>query len=447
MKTFQILIVLLAFLSVSCSTTSLEDFVVGENFIADKSGILMIDTMAIKSSTFKYDSINSNSSGRILVGSNYNSFSGFLNSNAYLEMTFDDNISNTEFVFDSLCLILNYDTYYTGDTTMLQTFSIHQLQEEMELDESSALYTTSKFSYQTNALGTETFRPRPNSGKSLSIRLADQLGNRLAQFIKDNQDTLISETLFKKFFNGMVIKSTPEVKGAVIGFSVSTASTTASASTKPEMRLYYHLSPNPENLTDLYYKFSMYDDGIYYNQISGDISGSQIATIDDSDHEISSELTADQTIARSGIQLFSKITIPYIDNLLQLGQNSAFISASLRIYPIKGTYKSIDDLPSTLEVYGSDRLNRFTGQLTAPGSSDVVYANLKVISDVEEVAYYETDISSFVDTELKEEKETINSLMIGFGSTEAAKSAIHVIFGGANSGKYSPKLNIYYYHN
>ncbi|MFY9151457.1 MAG: hypothetical protein WAO52_05550 [Prolixibacteraceae bacterium] len=454
MKTFHILIVLLAFISVSCSISSVEDFVVGENFIDDKSGILMIDTLTMKSSSFQYDSIISNSAGRILIGSNYNSFSGYKNSNAFLEMTFDDDILYTEFVFDSLCLVLNYDGYYSGDTTVTQKISVHQLQEEMELDDNSSLYTTSKFDYQTVPLGTLSFKPKPATKKEVSIRLSDQLGNRFAQLIKSKKDTLSSEALFKKLFNGLVIKSTPEVKGAIIGFSVTSATTSDSETTttdttasKPEMRLYYHLSPNPDNLSKLYYKFSMYSDGIYFNQISEETSGSQIANMAENNNDISSKLTGNQTLVQSGVQVFSKISIPYSDNLLLIGRNSAFISATLRLYPVKGSYKKSSDLPETLNVYSADKLNNITAQVTAPGTTDVVTANLKTISDVEEIVYYEIDISSFIDTELKEELETSRSLMIGYGSTEATKSVDRLIFGGPNSGIYSPKLNIYYYHN
>ena len=39
------------------------------------------------------------------------------------------------------------------------------------------------------------------------------------------------------------------------------------------------------------------------------------------------------------------------------------------------------------------------------------------------------------------------SVMIGYGPIAAKETGGHVILGGANSGKYSPDLNVYYYHN
>lgn len=455
MKTLHVLLIVLTALSFSCSTSSVEEFVVGENFIHDTSGIMLIDTMTIKSSSFKYDSIISNSAGRLLTGSNFNSFSGYKTANAFFEMKFDDDIINTSFVFDSLCLILNYDQYYSGDTTVSQTINIHQLTQEMELGDDSYLYNTSSFKTNATALGSVTFKPKPMTNKSLSIRLSDTLGKRLAEMIKQKRDTITSEDLFMSFFKGLMLKTVSETKGAIVGFGVSSAdvsdgtssSSTSTESNLPEMRLYYHLSPNPNNERDLYYTFSMRTDGIYFNQIQNNSSGTVLENIADTNNELGSGQTNNYSFIQSGVQYFTKIDIPYVDNLLQIGKNAAFISASIKLYPVKGSYKKSSDLPNTLYVYSADRLNKLKSQLTLPGTTDIAYASLNIISGIEETVYYSIDISSFIDTELKEELETNSSLMIGYESGEAKKTAGQFTLGGPRSGIYSPKLSIYYYHN
>lgn len=454
MKTFQILSFLLLLLTVSCSISSVEDFVVGDNFIKGQTGVVMIDTLTIQSSTIKYDSIRSNSSGRFLVGSNYNFFSGYKSANTFMTMAFDDAIDNTEFVFDSLSLVLNYDTYYSGDTTVTQTFSVYQLQEKLELID-SYLYTTSNFKCNPTPIGSVSLKPQPNSHNEVNIRLPDKFGLRLAKMIKAKNDTITTQELFLKFFNGLAIKSQSNVKGAVVGFRTSdsgttdeTSTSTSNVETKPEIRLYYHLSPNPTDLHDLYYKFSFVTDGVYFNQISGDSSNSLIDGISATNNERSSTLTNKYTMMQSGIQVFSKLKIPYTDNLLKIGKNSALVGANLRLYPVKGTYSSTSDLPDSLYVYSADRRNQLIGQITLPGSTtEYAYAFLTIQKEVEETVYYEIDVSGFIEAELQEELETNLSLMIGYGSSAAKKTAEHVILGGANSGKYSPKLNVYYYHN
>lgn len=455
MKTIQILsLMLILFLSVSCSISSIEDFVVGDNFIKDQTGVVMIDTLTIQSSTIKYDSIISNSSGRFLVGSNYNYFSGYKSSNSFMTMKFDDAIEDTEFVFDSISLVLNYSTYYAGDTTVTQTFSVYQLQEQMELTD-SYLYTTSNFKCAPAPLGSVSLMPKPNSHKEISIKLPSKFGNRLAQMIKDKNDTITTQDLFLKFFNGLAIKSESNVKGAIIGFRTSdsgttseTSATTALIETKPEIRLYYHKYHNPNDIHDLYYKFSFVTDGIYFNQISGNSSYSLLDGTSATSNERESKLTNNQTLLQSGIQVFTKLKIPYVDNLLKIGQNSALVGATLRLYPIKGTYSNTSTLPDSMYVYSADRRNKLIDQITLPGSTtSYAYAHLVIQKDVEETVFYEIDVSGFIESELKQELETNLSLMIGYGSAAAKKTAEHVILGGANSGKYAPNLNVYYYHN
>ena len=455
MKTIQILsLMLILFLAVSCSISSVEDFVVGDNFIKDQTGVVMIDTLTIQSSSIKYDSIVSNSSGSFLVGSNYNYFSGYKSSNSFLTMKFDDAIEDTEFVFDSLRLVLNYNTYYAGDTTVTQTLSVYQLQEQMELTD-TYLYTTSNFKCDPTPLATINLKPKPNSHKEVSIKLPNKLGNRLAQMIKSKNDTITTQDLFLKFFNGLAIKCEPNVKGAIVGFRTSDSGTTDETSTtkstietKPEIRLYYHKDPNPNDVHDLYYKFSFVTDGIYFNQISGDSSNSLLDGISETNNERSSKLTNNNTLLQSGIQVFTKLKIPYIDNLLKIGKNSALVGATLRLYPVKGTYSSSNLLPDTMYVYSADHRNKLINQITLPGSStNYAYAYLTIQKDVEETVFYEIDVSGFIESELQQELETNLSLMIGYGSSAAKKTAEHVILGGANSGKYSPELNVYYYHN
>jgi hypothetical protein len=462
MRKLRILLLFLLPAIVSCTTSPLEEFVVGKNFVKDQAGIIKIDTLTLQSSIVKYDSIISNSSGRFLIGSNYNAFSGYKRSSSFFTLKFDGSIDNTKFVYDSLCLVLSYDAYYDGDTTVTQTFKVHQLKEVMELN-NSYLYTTSKFKYDPVPLGTKSFQPRPKSKVQLNIRLSDALGNKMAKMIKLKRDTITSQdSLVKKFIHGIMITSETNCNGAILGFRTADLSSSTSTSSsqknkeqlKPEMRLYYHLSPNPNELKDLYYKFSFVTDGIYFNQISGDPTNTPMEGIEASKNEYSSKQTGNQTIIQSGIQTFTKFKIPFLDNLTKSYSNPAVVGAILRLYPVKGTYNKTSELPDSLYVYKADKKNSLMGQVTLPGQTDKYVllklgrdAYKKIITDDKDRIFYEVDISAFIEAELAEQLETTNSLFIGFGSTNSKKTAQHVILGGANSGKYSPALSVFYYHN
>jgi hypothetical protein len=457
MRNFQVLLLLLVLIVVaSCTTSPMEEFVVGKNFIKDQAGITKIDTLSLQSSVVKFDSVISNSSGKFLIGSNYNPFSGYKNSNSYLTLKFDGSIDNTKFVYDSLCLVLSYDSYFAGDTLVPQKFSVHPLTETMTIT-NSYLYTTSKFKYDTTPLGSVEFKPRPRSKEQLTIRLSDKFGERLANMIKAKKDTVTSSDLFVKYIlKGIVIKPEPNVDGAILRFRTAdiTTSTKNKNLLKPEMRLYYHLVPNPNELKDLYYKFSFNSDGIYFNQIEENNKNSAIDGIESYRNEIASKLTGNQTIVQSGVQLFTKLKIPYLDNLSKGASNPAVVGAFLRLFPIKGTYTKASELPDSLYIYSANKNNSLLGQVTLPGQSDKYVlvklardGNRKITVDDKDRVYYEVDVSAFVEAELAVQTETTNSLFIGFGSTNSKKTAEHVLIGGVNSGKYSPALSVFYYHN
>jgi len=463
MRNFQVLLLLFVLLaSASCTTSPMEEFVVGKNFIKDQAGIVKIDTISIQSSVVKFDSVISSSSGKFLIGSNYNPFSGYKASNTYFTLKFDGTIDNTKFVYDSLCLVLSYDSYFAGDTLVSQKFSVHPLTEKLTTTNrnSSYLYTTDKFAYDTTPLGSVEFKPRPRSNNQLTIRLSDTFGGKLADMIKAKKEDITSSTSFmENVLKGIVIKPEQNVNGSILRFRTADIDKKNVLSknknlSKPEMRLYYHLVPNPNELKDLYYKFSFNSDGIYFNQIEENNKNSAIEGIESTRNEKVSKLTGNQTIVQSGVQLFTKLKIPYIKNLTKSASNPAVVGAFLRLFPIKGTYTKASELPDSLYIYTANKNNKLLGQVTLPGQSTKYVLvrlgrdqNRNVIVDEKDRVYYEVDISAFVEAEIADQSLTTNSLFIGFGSGSYQKTAEHVLIGGVNSGKYSPALSVFYYHN
>ena len=455
----EIFYLFILFVIVSCTTSPLEEFVVGKNFIKDQAGIVKIDTLTLQTYVVKLDSVHSNTSGKLLAGSNYNPFSGYKNSNSYFTLKFDGSIDNIKFVYDSLCMVLSYDSYFAGDTTVSQTFSVHRLQNVMALNDKGFLATTSKFKYDPIPLGTKNFIPRPRSKDQLMLKLSDQLGNELAEMIKLKATTITSQDEFLKFFSGVVIKSEPNVASAILRFRTADIQPKQGSKNKnlqkPEMRLYYHLSPNPNELKNLYYKFSFNPDGIYFNQIEENNKNSAIDGIEGTYNEMSSKLTGNQTIVQSGVQLFTKIQVPNIRNFTKSVSNPAIVGAFLRLFPIKGTYTKANELPDSLYIYTANKNNYILGQVTLPGQSTKYVlvrlakdASKNVIVDEKDRVYYEVDISAFIAGEAANQSLTPNSLLIGiYGSPNYMKTAGHVLIGGAKSGKYSPELSVFYYHN
>ena len=70
-----------------------------------------------------------------------------------------------DLVFDSLVVVMHYDTFYLGDTTRSITLGVHQVTEPIELNESDYLTNNSAFETAAVPLGSRTFRPEPNSNE------------------------------------------------------------------------------------------------------------------------------------------------------------------------------------------------------------------------------------------------------------------------------------------
>ena len=95
----------------------------------------------------------------------------------------------------------------------------------------NSLYNTSEFNYFAEPLGSLTFKPRPNTHDTLSIRLSDELGEELLQLFLDKDERILYLDNWLAYFKGLTIQS-GTASNAIVGFSTSVNT--------PAMRLYYH---------------------------------------------------------------------------------------------------------------------------------------------------------------------------------------------------------------
>lgn len=124
----------------SCGTdTDAGEFVVGSDYLALNNKVVLIDTVTVDMSTINFDSLVTSSQNRILVGSYDDAVFGKVKSDSYFQLTSETYTLNsggsdtetTNYVFDSIAMILKYDNYYYGDTTTVQTFDIHRLTQKV----------------------------------------------------------------------------------------------------------------------------------------------------------------------------------------------------------------------------------------------------------------------------------------------------------------------------
>ena len=418
----------------SCNLSKIEEFELGQDFVDSSSGVVLIDTMIINTSTVRFDSIITNGKGSMLVGGYKNSGTGTVTCSPHFEMTSGAfTISDDDLVFDSLVIKMNYDGYFIGDTTRLFSFNVKRLADKLELNDDGYLYNTSSFQLYDQSLGEARFYPKPRSTTDFNVRLSDSFGKELFNKIINKNDTMQTSTYFKEYFKGIALVSNENQNTAAIGFAHDSTA----------VRVYYHelvtATPVKEKT---YFTIPVDASGIWFNQIIHSTTGSLLETIGQHKNELKSTATSDQIMVQAGNGIYTKISIPGADYLKGYGKNVAFISPTIQLTPLKNSYSDLNPLPDSLSVYIGDRLNRITSQLS--NTSGYVYANKVVPTAFDKLPYYEVDISSFFTAEMADGLSD-NSLLIGSVASKAGTTVNPIIFAGTSSTKEIVKMHVYCY--
>jgi hypothetical protein len=418
----------------SCNLSSIQEFEVGEGFVDSGSGVVLIDTMNVATSTVQFDSIITNNSTSLLIGGYKNSYTGTVTASPYFQLnsgTFT--IDDDDLIYDSLVVKLNYDGYYIGDTTKLMTMNVRRVAEEIALDDNGYLYNTSSFLLDGESLGEATFYPRPLSSTSFYIHLSDQLGKVLFNNIIAKNDTMTTSSYFREYFRGMAFVSNENQNQAAVGFAHDSVS----------VRVYYHeLVKTVESKEKTYFTFPVSTTDIWYNQIRHNSSGSLLSSIAANKNELISSFTSDQTMVQAGNGVYTKIKIPGISFLKGYGKNVAFIASKIQITPLENSYSDSNPLPDSLSVYIADRKNRITSQLST--SLGYTYANKVVPSEYGKLPYYEVDVSSFFTSGIAASLND-NCLLIGCVASKVGKTINPIVFSGNSLGKTIVQMHVYCY--
>ncbi|OAD42832.1 DUF4270 family protein [Polaribacter atrinae] len=392
----------------SCATDD-TTYEVGSDFIDNNIQVRVLDTFSIKTGTFKLDSIITSGTNRILVGNVEDQNLGRLSAKSYLELITSNFSISTDAVYDSIGMILNYDNYYYGDTTKIQTYTLHRITETVEPDEdASSFYNTSSLDYDDAILGQISFTPRPNkSTDSLFVKMDDVLGEEIFNKIVDNDINNTDD--FLQYFKGLVIAPDTSVDSHVLGFNVQTTSGTIGNSM---MRLYYSINDDDSEDNDYYIDFVISGTGQQFNQIETDLSSTDIGDFEDGEDIKLTTSTDDLLFSQSGTGITARIEIPTIKKLSELYENASTLSAELTFSPLKGSYSDDNPLPQYLSVYIVDQKNRIIQQLT---DIDGNIASAILIEDTDEFnedTYYYVNLSGFVEQILFSDTDLDYALMI-----------------------------------
>lgn len=411
----------------ACSTDDVrQNFEVGSEFLNDSIQITSIDTISIKTGTFRVESTVTSGSGRLLIGQFKDSILGETRAQPYFQLNIDPNdvaklntiSTDVNSVLDSIILTIRHDGYREGDSLKTQTYKVHQLLEEISTENSS---NNSSLPFNDISIADIEF-----------IAPDDNILPNETEFsstIQNNTDFAID--LFEKIQNGE-ISTVDEFIGLTM---VSENENSHILGFEVRLRLHYTegnviSDTNEDSIDDTFIDFNSEDPitnstidsttgNIYehFNQITTEnIDTSLQSILDDSSITINSEQTNNLTYIQNGTGISTKIEIPTSSlrnlNIITNPENEkTILSATLSFKPSpNSSFALITELPA-LFVYIVDNENNVINILD--DNNNLITINASPI-DLNGDFFYSVDLVEYVKIILEAETLLDYSLMVQF---------------------------------
>jgi len=443
---FLVLITLLT-VAISCDSDEISSYNVGSDFLENEININLLDTFAIKSSTYKLDEVTTSSTGRILLGHIDDEYLGTISSSSYFQLS--SSILNSESGFDidndatydSIGFVLNYDNYHYGDTMVSQTYKIYKLTESVRTD-NDAFYNNDILEYDdTEYLGEVNFTPKPNrASDSLYIPLDNIFGKEIFDKIQDND--ISSEVEFLAQLRGLVIIPEKTDNSHILGFNAVTTEYIAGNSS---LRIFYtdeNDSDDEDDETLTYLDFVVLDQSKQFNHIESSLEDNVSLLSDSQSTSIYSSDTDNKTFIQGGSGICSKIEIPSLNKLKSISEYGSIINAELVFNPAPGSYSDDYPLPDELLVFIVNKNNVIQGQLLDLDGVTPIYASLSNTSEFPEDTFYTLNLTAFVDSFVKADSDLDYGLM--FQMIDYNQKVDRIIFDDDFANSSQLKLTVKY---
>ncbi|WP_157757589.1 DUF4270 family protein [Pseudalgibacter alginicilyticus] len=377
------LFILLGILFIACESTE-EDFPVGEDWVNLDTKVYFIDTLSIKMSTFKFDSIAVSNTSRLLVGAYTDPVFGLTKSQSFAQLSNYSYSLSSDAVFDSIALILNYDNYFYNDTIPNQTINIYEVLDDIEPDEDATnYYNTTTITTSNTSIGTKVFSAKPKKDDSLHVTLNDTFGKTLFENIRDNKINNSDE--FLRAYKGLLIKPNDN-NTAILGFSTSSY-----------LRIYYNEGSElySESLT---FDIAFNTENSFHN-ISNITEGTIFESLTDQETYLPSTQTSNYTYAQAGTGMATRIDIPHLENIYDIPGTGIIIDANIKFSLKQNSSTKNLHTNDSLTVYIIDEKSNAISALTTTQGETV----LALIEDEDEefnVTTYSFPVKYFLNLKL-----------------------------------------------
>lgn len=328
------IVTFILFVSILSCETDNSGFPVGEDWINLDTKVYFIDTLSIEVSTFKFDSLTTSNTSRLLIGSYNDPVFGITKSKSYAQLSNSIYSLDDEAVFDSIALILNYDSYFYNDTIPSQKINVYQVTDDIEPDDDTDnFYNTTNFIYNSAPIASKSFIAKPIKDDSLHVTINNTFGKDI--FDKIQQNKINNSGEFLNEFKGLLIEP-DDNNTAVLGFSNTSF-----------IRIYYS---NDDELEDDDKTLDLpFNSSYSFHNISSNTQGTQFESLSDQEIQLSSTHTDNTSYMQAGTGIATRINIPNIESIYDIEGSGIIIDANLKL--------SIKQNSSTKNLHTNDSLN------------------------------------------------------------------------------------------
>lgn len=435
---YPVFLIILVFLS--CTKEDMI-FEIGDKYTDVNTNICYVDTFRIHSYTVRMDSLETSglTSPSIIVGRYVDPVFGTLSSKSFFRVSRPSSYTLPhDAIYDSLQLILIHDDYFTGDTNASYTIKAHRLTETLQSIENKTLYNTSHFDYNPAVFGSTTFRPRPATDDTITLRLDDLFGNELFNLLQDKSFKNSDNNTFLLYFKGFALDYDENNK-AVLGYRVTSDSI-------PVMRLYYHYFDyqNISKYIDFPVSVSSSPEGyinpdLQFNQIS--LPGPPFDTLVQT-NMLPAKYTGNSTYVQGGTGILTRLEIPYLRYLGDNYENMKILSAELVLKPVRHSY-DIFDLPQKISLLQTDRFNRL-GSYVYGSDGSVLVARLKIDELFHEETSYTFDVTAYVKAIISLQSDQIPSLFVTLSPEDLNKTLDRLVLSSQSQGNQNVTLKVHF---
>ncbi|MDM1293823.1 DUF4270 family protein [Sphingobacterium sp. N143] len=410
-------------------------------------GVVPIDTVSVKVSTYQLDNIPTSATGTMLVGKNSNAITGSVKSTAYMRLgvgTVSNSSIPDDAVLDSVTLVLTPNKYYYGDTTQVQKVSVHRVLEDITqtqidltkpADErpvfvtTASLFSKQKFEYEQSPLAELSFSPRVKSIDSLFFKFNNSISNELFTMIKNNDNRIQNSTSFQEYFKGLALVP-DDNNTAMVGFKDTVY-----------LQVHYSFLNNEGTKSVGKQYFSIDNKAFQYNQIESDRSGTKFAPMTLANPQISSKQTDGYAFLEGSTGVVAKIEFP---TLLELVNNPsiAINKAELVIEAENGALATFTQ-PQSLVLMIANNSGNPVSLLTSPYGTTTQQVPLVPGDDFGSNGKYTFNLIEYL-AKIKTTAYKNTSLYLSLPTSGLFSSGNRLILAKDNDNDPKIKLNILY---